>query len=296
MKFGLMDFSSGLCASDPDAAVRLAIAAEEVGFESVWAGEHYILPDPQRWPTDSSWPGGGTRVRYAGHIVEPSHPFLDPFVALANIAAHTTTLRLGIGVAVVPLHQPAMLAKRTASLARISHDRLILGVGAGYLEPEFAAFGVALERRGARTDEALDAMISIWSGDIVDHYGEFFAIEGMRSAPVPGVPIPLVIGGESDAALIRAVRFGAGWYGWSMTPDRVAPFAARLECAARAAGRGPRTEVTVTPPPGTTLSPELVAAYQAVGVDRVVVPPPLDVWTGEESGYLDFLRTALPRR
>src|SRR5262245_63774639 len=112
-------------AVEPGEAVRVAAAAEEWGWESVWTGEHYVLPDPWEEPA----PAGAGR------------PMLDPFVALTNVAAHTTNLLLRTGVTVVPYHRAVALAKTVASVDRVSGGRFLFGVGVGYLPREFAALG-----------------------------------------------------------------------------------------------------------------------------------------------------------
>ena len=136
MKFGLFGIGSGKC-SDPEVAVRVARAAEAAGFDSVWSGEHVVLPDPQRPPSP----------------VPPHFAMLDPLVALTYIAAHTTTLRLGTGIIILPQRNPLVLAKELASLDVVSRGRLIFGVGVGYLRAEFDARGIPFERRGERTTD-----------------------------------------------------------------------------------------------------------------------------------------------
>src|SRR5689334_13009898 len=108
MHFGLFGINLDVLATDPAEAVRVAVAAERAGWESVWSGEHYVLPDPWAEPAPS----------------RPELAMLDPFVALTNIAAHTRKLLLGTGVTVVPMHQPVMLAKKVASLDRVSAGRV----------------------------------------------------------------------------------------------------------------------------------------------------------------------------
>ncbi len=149
MKLALFGINMDICAVDPVRAVDIAEVAEAAGWESVWAAEHYVLPDP---PV-GSFPG------------PPDTPLLDPFVTLAAVAARTTTLRLGTGVTVVPLHQPLALAKRVASLDRLSRSRFLFGVGVGYLEEEFKALGANFDDRGRRTLEYLDAMTAVWTSD-----------------------------------------------------------------------------------------------------------------------------------
>jgi alkanesulfonate monooxygenase SsuD/methylene tetrahydromethanopterin reductase-like flavin-dependent oxidoreductase (luciferase family) len=128
MHFGLFAINMGPCV-EPEAAVRVARAAEAAGFESVWTGEHVVLPDPQVPPSP----------------LPPEYPLLDPAVALAFLAAQTRTVRLGTGIIILPQRNPLVLAKELASLDAVSGGRLLFGVGIGYLKPEFDALGVPFD-------------------------------------------------------------------------------------------------------------------------------------------------------
>ena len=233
-------------------------------MESVWTGEHYVLPEP-RIPTS---PASGRT------------PMLDPFVCLAHLAGRTSTLLLGTGLTVVPLHQPLALAKRVESLDRVSGGRFLLGVGVGYLEPEFAAIGAPFDHRGPRTDEYLDAMVAIWTEESPSFDGRFMSFAGMRAEPRPPRVPPLHVGGHVDASFRRAVRRGHGWYGYALDPAATEHCLTGLRRAEneveRAAGLPP-LEVSVTPPPTVTIDRASVDAYAALGVTRMIITPPRDV-------------------
>src|SRR5690242_294705 len=124
MKYGLFGINFGPCAA-PEAAVRVAQAAEAAGLDSLWTGEHVVLPDPHVPPSPAP----------------PDLPMLDPAVALAFVANATQRIRLGTGIIILPQRNPLVLAKELASLDVVSHGRLIAGFGAGYLKPEFDALG-----------------------------------------------------------------------------------------------------------------------------------------------------------
>ena len=131
MKFGLFAINMGPC-SDPVTAVRVAQAAEASGFESVWTGEHIVLPDPQG--SASPVPHGigyRSRRRLAQHL-DPKSPLLDPAVSLAFVAAHTQRVKLGTGIIILPQRNPLVLAKELASVDVVSGGRLIFGLGIGY--------------------------------------------------------------------------------------------------------------------------------------------------------------------
>lgn len=258
MKLGLFNINMGMQAG-PDGLVRAARAAEEAGFESLWGGEHVILPDPQVPPSPMA----------------PQDPALDPFVGLTYAAAVTSTIRLATGIVILPQRNPVVLAKQIASLDVLSGGRFTLGIGVGYLEPEFRAIGADFEHRGAVTDEYLDAMDRLFYDQHPEHHGRFADFAGVDAHPRPVQrPIPIVIGGHTRAAYRRAVRRGHGWYGFAMTPETAAEALAGLRRANDEADRPAALgdlEITVTP--RGRLTAETAAAFAELGVDRLVVIP-----------------------
>jgi probable F420-dependent oxidoreductase len=259
VKLGLFAINMGV-SSGPESLATTARAAEAAGFESVWAGEHVVLPDPQVPPSPMA----------------PQDPALDPLVALAWAAAHTSTLRLATGIIIVPQRNPVVLAKQVASLDVLSDGRLTLGVGVGYLEPEFRAIGADFENRGAVTDEYLDAMHQLWYDEHPEFHGRFADFAGVDAHPRPVQrPIPIVVGGHTQRAYRRAVARGQGWYGFSVTPESVAESLDHLRAAASDVARptelGP-LEITVTP--RGRLTAETASAFSELGVHRLVPFPP----------------------
>ena len=262
MKFGLFAINYGTCA-DPEIAVRVAQHAETVGFESVWTGEHLVLPDPQ--PANLRLP--------------PTLPLLDTVVALSVVAANTSTITLASGIIQLPLRNPVVLAKELASLDVVSGGRLVVGVGAGYVATEFDAVGVSMTERGGRMDDYIDAMRALWSMDHPHHDGPFVSFTGLNTHPRPvqrpGPPI--VIGGESPGALQRAITRGNGWYGFNIDPplardciDALAKLAGEHE---RPPGLG-ELELTITPV--GTLDHATVEHYEQLGIHRLVLLPQPD--------------------
>src|SRR5919109_5066241 len=152
MDFGLYGLHKGENA-DPDALARRARAAEDAGFESIWVGDHIALPEDA--PDDA----------YDGR--------LEALVTLAHLAAVTRRVRLAVGVIVLPQRQPVLLAKQLTSIDVLSGGRLMVGVGVGYVEPEFRALGVSLADRGARTDEYLAVMRTLWTDPAPSFDGRF---------------------------------------------------------------------------------------------------------------------------
>jgi probable F420-dependent oxidoreductase len=258
MKLGLFNINMG-AQSRPDAMAMAARAAEAAGFESLWAGEHVILPDPQIPPSPMA----------------PQAPALDPFVGLTYAAALTTTIRLATGIVILPQRNPVVLAKQVASLDVVSGGRFTLGVGVGYLEPEFRAIGADFEHRGAVTDEYLDAMDRLFYDEHPEHHGRFVDFAGVDAHPRPvQEPIPVVIGGHTPAAYRRAVRRGHGWYGFAMTPQATAEC---LDGLRRAGGEVERPselgELEITVTPRGRLTSQNATTFAELGVNRLVVIP-----------------------
>jgi probable F420-dependent oxidoreductase len=256
MHFGLFAINMGVCAQ-PDVAVRVAQAAETAGFESVWTGEHVVLPDPQVPPSP----------------LPPDHPLLDPAVALAFIAAHTRSIRLGTGIIILPQRNPLVLAKELASLDVVSGGRLLFGLGIGYLKAEFDALGVPFDDKGPRAIEYLEAMLALWTEPAPSYEGKFVAFRGIQAMPRPvqAPHPPIIIGGHAPAAFRRAVQHGNGWYGFALDVERTAQCIAGLRDALASHERPPALgalEITVTP--SERLSPETVARYAELGVHRLV--------------------------
>lgn len=257
MKFGVFGINTGPCAT-PEGCARVARSAEDLGFDSVWTGEHVVLPDPREAPSPAP----------------PQTPMLDPAVALTYAAANTERISLATGIVILPQRNPLVLAKEMASVDVISNGRLILGVAAGYLHQEFSALGVPFEDRGARTDESIDVLRTLWTEPQPRHHGKFFSFDGIDAQPRPVQQPhpPIVIGGHSRPALRRAVRRGNGWYGFALNPDATAATLARLSEARQQVDRPEalgELEVSITPPPGIGLDD--AKRYADMGVDRLVL-------------------------
>jgi probable F420-dependent oxidoreductase len=262
VKLGLFNINMGKqCA--PGRLAAAAQAAEAAGFESLWAGEHVVLPDPQVPPSPMA----------------PQDLALDPLIGLTFAAAATNLVRLATGIVIMPQRNPVVLAKQIASLDVLSQGRFTLGIGVGYLEPEFRAIGANFPERGAVTDEFLDAMHALWYQDAPEFHGRFVEFAGVDAHPRPAQrPIPIVVGGHTPAAYRRAVSRGHGWYGFAMPPDAAA---ASIEGLRRAAAQVDRPaelgELEVTVTPRGRLTTETATAFAELGVHRlVVIPNPKD--------------------
>ena len=259
MRLGLVHVNMGSM-SQPDDVAQAAREAEAAGFDSLWAGEHVVLPDPRVRPSP----------------MHPQDPALDPLLALAWAAAHTVTIRLATGIVILPQRNPLVLAKQVASLDVLSGGRVMLGIGAGYLEPEFRAVGANFAERGAVTDEYLDAMQALWYDQHPAYHGRFADFAGIDAHPRPlQRPVPLVVGGESGPAYRRAVARAHGWYGYALTPQQAAASVAGL---AAAAGRVQRPaelgELEISVTPRSQITRDLAAEFARAGVHRLVLLAP----------------------
>ena len=231
MRFGLHALGIGAGAQRSVVDV-VATAAEDGGFSTLWAGEHVVMVDQS-----------SSRYPYAadGQIAVPSTAdWLDPMICLSFVAAATSTIKIATGVLLLPEHNPVVIAKQAASLDVLSGGRLMLGIGVGWSAEEFEALGVPFARRASRAEEYVASIRTIWREEVASFQGEFVRFNGVRVNPKPtaGRAIPMVLGGNSDAAMRRVAQWGDGWYGFNL--DGAAEVAKRVESlrrSCREAGR-----------------------------------------------------------
>ena len=289
MRFGLA-FASSI-AIDGDDALEICRRAEAGGFESVWGGEHVVLPSTieSRYPYTSD-----------GKIpAQPDTPIPDPLIWLAFAAAAAPTLRLGTCILIVPQRNPVVLAKELATLDRISGGRVELGLGVGWLKEEFDALGVEWERRGARNDEYVEAMRALWAGPHAEFHGEFVDFPPVTCSPRPVQPsIPIIVGGDTDVAIRRAVRLADGYFPGEGDAERLRGLVHRLRVAAEEAGRDPRS-IGINAMFGQYMSePERgLDVLAALDVHRVMVPAFFFAGPGGADRLSEFAdRVVLPNR
>ncbi len=255
MKFGLFGINMGPCAT-PESAGSIAKAAENAGFESVWTGEHIVLPDPQAPPSPAP----------------PETPFIDSLVALAFVAAHTRTIRLGTGIIILPQRNPVVLAKELASTDVLAGGRLIFGIGVGYLKPEFEAIGAPFDHKGARSEEFLRAMIALWTMDKPEFRGRFVSFGGVNAMPRPvQKPHPeIVFGGHTKEAFSRAARLASGWYGFALDLETTKRHVEGLKAACKETGRRfEEIEISVTP--SRRIDRDEARRFAEAGVHRLIL-------------------------
>lgn len=280
MKFGIIFANTG-SASEPATAVVLARQAERLGFESLWASHHAVIPagysSPCPYTANGQMPGGDD-------LAIP-----DPLVWLGYIAAVTDRIRLATGAIIAPLMNPILLAKQVATLDRLSGGRVDVGVGIGWLREEFEALAVPFDRRGARTDEYIAAMRELWTQPTASYHGEYVNFDEciLRPRPVQN-PVPVHVGGDSVVAAQRAGRYGDGFLPMTRDIGLLKSLLITMGDAAALMDRDENDiEVTVTSTlVGKSALPAL-AELQDLGVDRVLVPAAL-FYPDMESGLQKY--------
>jgi probable F420-dependent oxidoreductase len=244
----------------------LAQRAESLGFVELFLGEHVVLFDA---PVDS-YPGSDDGRAF----FDATLPIPDPLVAHAYLAAATSSIRLATGVLLLPQRNPVYSAKHIATLDWISGGRVDVGVGLGWSSEEFDAVDVPFAARGARCDEYVAVLRSLWTQPVSEYEGAFYRLPACRQYPKPvqSPHPPVWIGGKSDAALDRVARLGDGWYAFDLSvaqlEERLRELRRRCEVHER-----PFDELAIVC--GTyrfvPRSRDELEAYRALGVDQVVV-------------------------
>jgi probable F420-dependent oxidoreductase len=264
MKFGLAFASS--VGTEPDSALEICRRAEAVGFDSVWAGEHVVRPariaSAYPYTQDGEMPG------------EPETQIPDPLIWLAYVAAAAPSVRLGTCILILPQRNPLILAKELATLDHLSGGRVDLGIGVGWMREEFEALGVPWQRRGARNDEYVAAMRALWAGPEAEFHGAFVDFEPATCSPRPvRGSIPILVGGDTPAAVRRAARIADGYFPGTSDPEDLARLIAALRIAAEKQGRDP-ADIAVHAIFGPQLADPAAGAEQLreIGVERAMLP------------------------
>lgn len=198
----------------PSRHLEAVLEAERLGFESAWLPEHLVFPEAMQ----------GSPLPGESHPPVPATtPVFDAFSYLAFLAGRTQNLRLGTHVYLLGLRHPFVAARAVQTVDWVSQGRLEVGIGAGWLDSECRAAGIDFRTRGRRLDEALLVCKRLWTDPVVEHRGEFFSFEPVVFEPKPLQKPwpPILVGGESPAALRRAAHLGNGWLGLNHTPDSV---------------------------------------------------------------------------
>ena len=259
MKFGI-----ALGALNSHFHVDATAEAERLGYESVWLPEHLVLPvrmSRSPHPGDEHPP------------VPPTTPVFDAFAYLGFLAGRTSHLRLGTHVYNLGLRHPFISARAVQTVDVLSGGRFEFGIGASWLEEEWRAVGLDFDTRGRRVDEAIDVCKRLWTEPEVAHDGEFFRFDPVAFEPKPLQQPwpPILIGGESRAALRRAARAGDGWIGMGHTFDSAAGQIARLRELRGEYDRDVASFQICLGGPVTSVDD--VRRWDELGVTRLIVSP-----------------------
>lgn len=250
----------------PEFLSELGRQCEERGVASLWLGEHVVtFPD-----YESSYPGSSDGV----FRFPQGSGLLDMVASIGFLAACTSTVRLGTGICILPQNNPVYVAKEYATLDFLSNGRLDFGVGVGWSWEEFAACGAPFEQRGARCDEYLEVIRRLWCDELSSFDGSFYTLPPchLYPKPVQQPMVPITIGGHSTAALQRAARVGAGWYGINLTPAETAKMIGKLDGYLQAEGRSLAELRIIIGAVNDSIAPELLDQYAEVGVSEVLIP------------------------
>lgn len=257
MEYGYFGFNHGAL-HEPDDIERVVVTADQLGYESIWTGEHVVLVDPHEAPSP----------------VPPETNFVDTIASLAFAAAKTERIKLGSGIILLPQRNPVVLAKELAGIDVLSKGRLLFGVGVGYVPREFETIGIPYEERGARTTEHIEVIRELWTSEKPSFDGRFTRFSGIQSRPRPvqDPHPPILVGGMSPPALRRAVAQGDGWYGFFQDLEATAAAIKGLEDAAKSTERREslgRLSISITPP--GPVDADTAKRYEDLGVDRLIL-------------------------
>ncbi len=262
MKIGLFGtFMSPI--ATPETIGAIGRRVEAAGLDSLWMGEHVVLFDEMEF---------GYPASKDGRIPVPEGGgMLDTVATFGYLASETKTLRLGTGITLVPQRNPVYTAKEFATLDWLTGGRIDFGVGVGWCKEEVIACGYSWEDRGARCDEFLEVMQTLWTQPVAEFHGQHFDLPACRMDPKPvqNPHIPMIVGGHSRPGLRRAARFGSGWYGFALTPEHTGRLLAQLDEELAAAGKSrDGFEIVITP---LRNDEDTVRAFIDLGVDRLVM-------------------------
>ncbi len=260
MRIGLFPF----CTEYSMPIDKLALAAEERGFDSIWVPEHTHIPASRA----TAYPGGGELPTEYSHT-------LDPFVALGMAAAVTKNLKLATGICIAVEHHTLTLAKTVATLDHISNGRVLLGLGGGWNREEMENHGVHYATRFKKLEEQMRALKEVWTQESASFHGEIEHFEDVWSWPKPAQDPhpPLYLGGSSDHTLRRIVRVAEGWLPITTNADAIIAKMTKLDDFAVAVGRDPASiavSVFAAPP-----KDEVVIKFRDTRAERIIfqVPP-----------------------
>jgi probable F420-dependent oxidoreductase len=248
-----------------DAMMAIAERADELGYSSLWTTDHVLLP---------------------ATLPEPFGNLLESFTTLSYLAARTERIGLATGILVLPQRDPLLVAKQAATIHHLSGGRLTLGVGVGWIEQEYAYLRSDFRTRGELADEYIPAIRALLEARTPEFHGAHIDYSGVLFSPKPSMPIPIVVGGTSRAALKRAATLGDGWHGIWQSPDEVLAavatmdeygrkthFQISLRTRMRIADTVRDREAEAGLRGDTAALAEQIQRYASAGVDQLVIEP-----------------------
>jgi probable F420-dependent oxidoreductase len=261
-----------------ESMIAIAERAEELGYSSLWTSDHILIPT---------------------NLPEPFGNLLETFTTLSYLAGRTQTVRLATGILVLPQRDPLLVAKQAATIHHLSGGRLTLGLGVGWIAQEYSYLRADFGIRGQLADEYIQAIRVLFESDHPAYHGAHINFSDALFSPRPDVPIPLVVGGNSRAALRRAAMLGDGWVGLRLSPDAAGiaiglmnqighkdDFAVSLRVQARVGGTVENADPTTTLHGDVGAIVEQVRRYRDAGVQQLVIEP----FSGDLADFLEQMR------
>lgn len=264
MIFGLnLPNYSGL--GNRESMIAIAERAEELGYSSLWTSDHILIPTS---------------------LPEPYGNLLEIFTTLSYLAARTETIRLATGILVLPQRDPLLVAKQAATIHHLSGGRLTLGIGVGWIAQEYSFLRTGFGIRGQLANEYIAAIRVLFESDRPEYHGKYITFSDALFSPRPDVPIRIVVGGSSKAALRRAAMLGDGWHGLRLSPDAAnaaigtmnqighkTDFAVSLRVQTRVGGTVDNVDSAASLQGGVDAIGEQVRRYRDIGVQQLVIEP-----------------------
>jgi probable F420-dependent oxidoreductase len=257
-----------------DSMIAIAERAEELGYSSLWTSDHILIP---------------------ADLPEPFGNLLETFTTLSYLAARTETIRLATGILVLPQRDPLLVAKQAATLHHLSAGRFTLGLAIGWIAKEYSFLRTDFGARGHLADEYIQAIRVLFESDHPEFHGEHVNFAEALFSPRPKLPIPIVVGGTSKAALRRAASLGDGWYGLRLSPDATSvaigtmkqighkpDFSVSLRVQTRVGGSVDGADPETTLHGDTDAIVRKLRRYEEVGVQQLVIEP-------SSGNLMDFL-------
>jgi probable F420-dependent oxidoreductase len=257
-----MRFSQSLMFADAGQWVELARHAEDAGFHQIALSDHVFYPEKL-----------GSKYPYTPDgkpLFRPETPWPDVWVMVGAMASVTSRIEFTTNVYVLPARNPFIVAKAVGTAAFLTGDRVSLGVGAGWMQEEFEILEQPFAGRGARMDEQIEVLRTLWQGGMVEHHGVHYDFDKLEMSPAPGKPVPILVGGHSDRALERAARIGDGWIGVHYTRDELKHYVGRLQAFRQELGTAERPFEIVGSITDVAPTPDVCAELEEVGVDTLI--------------------------